>query len=92
MGDAIESRRRAELRELLMEHWDPIRVKDEPEAWDEYDRYVDALLARLADGADVDAVASYLGEVEAGQMELTSGPVECRDVGERVIAWYRRSR
>lgn len=87
-----EARSRVELRELLMQHWDPIRVKDEPEAWGEYDRYVDALLSRLAEGADADAIGSYLGTVEAKEMELATVPAERRDVGEMVVSWYRQSR
>lgn len=83
-----ESRSRVELRALLMEHWDPIGVKGHPDAWDEYDSYLDDLLRRLSEGADVDAVASYLAAVETGQMELPALPTERRDIGERVVAWY----
>ncbi len=36
--------RQRELRCILMTAWDPIRVGDAAEAWDEYDEYRPALL------------------------------------------------
>lgn len=36
-----------DIRQVLLTHWDPIRVKDEPMAQDEYDRSFGALFTLL---------------------------------------------
>jgi hypothetical protein len=56
---ARENRRR--VRQVLLEHWDPIGVRNIPEASDEYDRYVGQLYVMLMDDrASVEAINSYL--------------------------------
>ena len=41
MIDKATSRRiRAKIRHVLLEVWDPIGIKDEPNAQDEYDAYM----------------------------------------------------
>ena len=56
---ARENRRR--VRQALLEHWDPIGVRNIPEASDEYDRYVGELYVMLMDDrATVEAINSYL--------------------------------
>lgn len=54
-----ENRRR--VRQILMEHWDPIGVRNTPEASDEYDRYVGEIYVMLMDHrASEAAINDYL--------------------------------
>jgi hypothetical protein len=52
-----KTRGQRELRELLIEHWDPVKVKSVPEAQDEYDDYASGVGRRLQEGADAKTVA-----------------------------------
>jgi hypothetical protein len=52
---------RARVREVLMQEWDPIGVRDAPHAQDEYDRYVGQVYVMLMDQrATEQAIATYL--------------------------------
>jgi hypothetical protein len=52
MIDKATSRRiRVEIRHVLLDVWDPIGVKDEPNAQDEYDGYVGLIFDSLSGGA-----------------------------------------
>jgi hypothetical protein len=52
MIDKATSRRiRVEIRQVLLDVWDPIGVKDEPNAQDEYDGYVGLIFDLLSGGA-----------------------------------------
>jgi hypothetical protein len=44
------------VRQVLMEHWDPIDVRNTPEASDEYDRYVGEVYVTLMDDRASEAV------------------------------------
>jgi hypothetical protein len=56
--DKAESRRvRVEIRRVLVNVWDPIGVKNEPNAQDEYDGYIGKLFELLiSDAPDTDLV------------------------------------
>jgi hypothetical protein len=51
------------IRRVLLEEWDPIGVRDEPDAQEAYDGYTLALYGLLARGATDDDLAQYLAEV-----------------------------
>lgn len=52
MIDKATSRRiRVQIRHVLLDVWDPIGVKDEPNAQDEYDGYVGPIFDLLSGGA-----------------------------------------
>jgi hypothetical protein len=52
---------RAQVRRVLMDEWDPIGVRDAPEAQDEYDRYVAEVYVMLMDQrATPGAIAAHL--------------------------------
>jgi len=52
---------RAKVRQVLKETWDPIGVRDTPEAQDEYDRYVAEVYVMLMDQrATPEAIAAHL--------------------------------
>jgi hypothetical protein len=61
MIDKNESRRiRIEIRQVLLNVWDPIGVKDEPNAQNEYDCCLGSLFHLLTSGATDDDIGEYL--------------------------------
>jgi hypothetical protein len=59
--DKYESRRiRVQIRQVLLEVWDPIGVKDEPNARDEYDGYIGRVYELLVSGAHDSELIEYL--------------------------------
>jgi hypothetical protein len=56
------------LRRVLMRTWDPIGVRGEPLARDEYDRYVPWIAEHLRSGADANSIADLLGHIERDRM------------------------
>jgi hypothetical protein len=59
--DKTESRRiRVEIRHVLLNVWDPIGVKDEPNAQDEYDGYIGRLYQLLVSNAPQSELVDYL--------------------------------
>lgn len=66
-----ESRQiRAEIRRVLMDEWDPIGVKDTPEAADEYDLYLGDIYGLVTQGASPSKLSAYLRWVEVERMEM----------------------
>jgi hypothetical protein len=53
-----------------MEEWDPIGVRDEPEAAGEYEAYVGGVYRLLATGASKEAIAEHLATIERDAMGL----------------------
>ena len=59
--DKAESRRiRVRIRHVLLEVWDPIGIKDEPNAQDEYYSYIGDLYELLVSHADDSQVIDFL--------------------------------
>ena len=72
MVDKYESRRiRVEIRHVLLNVWDPIGVKDEPNAQDEYDCCLGALFELLTTSATDDQIAEYLWRQGTEHMGLS---------------------
>jgi hypothetical protein len=86
-----------ELRCILMTAWDPIRVADAPEAFDEYDGYIPGVAHRLRDAAGPEAavehVAAYLNHIQRDYMEDQLEEVAERNrwVASTLVAWHERS-
>jgi hypothetical protein len=69
--DKTESRRiRTEIRDVLLQVWDPIGVRDEPNAQDEYDSYVPGIFELLTAGASDECLGKHLLRIVNEQMEL----------------------
>ena len=64
----------ARIRAILNEHWDPLNVADQ--VTDEYDNYLDGILARLMEHASDDAIACHLQSIEIGAMGVNGTPFE----------------
>ncbi len=71
MIDKYESRRiRAEIRRVLMTVWDPIGIRNEPNAQDEYDGYLGGVFALLTGGASDDQINEHLLRIVIERMGL----------------------
>jgi hypothetical protein len=59
--DKEESRRiRVQIRHVLLEVWDPIGIRDAPNAQDEYDSYIGSLYELLTAKAPESELIEYL--------------------------------
>ena len=74
------------IRHILLADWDPIGIRDEPEAQDEYDSYLPAILGLLREGADADRIAAHLLRIEAEDMGLRPDPERARRVALKLRA------
>jgi hypothetical protein len=71
MIEKAESRRiRSEIRSVLLQEWDPIGIKDEPKAQDEYDGYVGHVYQLLTEHKSDEVIAGYLLQVVTERMGL----------------------
>jgi hypothetical protein len=60
----------AAIRRVLMELWDPIGVREEPEVQDEYDTYVPVIYRLLVTNRPKHELVDYLWWVETERMGL----------------------
>lgn len=74
-----------ELEHLLLVWWDPLGVYGEPEARDEYARYVPQLAGLLRSGAREADVAAHLRAVGASRIGATG---EADLAGRHVVEWH----
>lgn len=87
--DKAESRRiRVEIRHVLLNAWDPIGVKDEPYAQDEYDAYIGELYELVVNGSPDEALENYLFWVAHDRMGFSESA--CRTHNPATIAALRR--
>ena len=71
MIEKYESRRiRVEIRNVLMDVWDPIGIKNVGAARDEYDGYIGNVYGLLTRGATDEEIAAELLRIERERMEL----------------------
>ncbi|WP_404355658.1 hypothetical protein [Methylotuvimicrobium sp. KM1] len=76
------------IRKVLIEHWDPIGVMDDPE-WprDEYDSYIGEIYRYLARGESAEFIARHLCFIEETAMGLGHLPESARlPVADRLKA------
>ena len=72
MIDKYESRRiRVDIRHVLLSVWDPIGIKDEPNAQDEYDSYLGGVYELLVSGASDERIAVRLWQIVTEEMGLS---------------------
>ena len=58
------------IRQVLMQDWDPIGIKNTPECRDEYDSYIGGIYRLLARGATEEQIVEHLDRIESQQMLL----------------------
>ena len=66
----------AAIAQILIEDWDPIGVRDEPDATSEYDAYVGGIYRLLATGANAQQVAEHLVAIERDRIGFEETRVE----------------
>ncbi len=65
-----------QMRRVLLEEWDPIGVRNEPMAQDEYDSYLGHIYTLLAQDASEHQLAKHLNELETVDMGGSPRPQE----------------
>jgi hypothetical protein len=76
------------IHDILIKLWDPIGVKDEPHAQDEYDSYIPAILQFLQAQASVETIASHLHEIETRWMGLIGDRDHAHVIAQFLSATY----
>lgn len=76
------------IREVLMQHWDPIGVSHVPEAADEYDSYIGSVYRLLTTHTTDTELIDYLHKTETHTMGLTRSGT--RDHLKTVVAQLRK--
>lgn len=79
-------RTRAVIKEALMSEWDPIGVKDIPEAEGEYDGYVSTIYKMLIQEKTKEEIFDYLWCVETKHMGLTGNRQATDAFAERLLS------
>jgi hypothetical protein len=74
-----------------MSEWDPIHVKNSPEAAAEYDGYRDTIMQLLRSGTPAQRLAEHLAEVEQTRMGVTTTSEQLLPVAEQLVRWYPKS-
>ena len=78
---------RREIRRVLLQEWDPIAVKDVPEAQDECDIYVGGVFALLVRKASEDEIIERLYSIEKDRMGLACSDKQAlRTVARALLA------
>ncbi len=78
------------IGEVLLRNWDPLGVKDEPQAQDEYDAYVGGVYHLIASGATAKQIAEHLVRVETDRLGYPdTDPQDADSVGEQTSAAER---
>jgi hypothetical protein len=87
--DKYESRRiLVEIRRVLLQTWDPIGIRDEPKAQDEYDTYLGGVYALLVGGATDEEISNHLWHIVNDRMGLNAA----RKAMEETVAALRAIR
>jgi hypothetical protein len=61
---------KAQVREILLQTWDPIGIAGVAAARDEYDQYVKPITVMITTGTSADELSRYLLEIETNRMAL----------------------
>ena len=83
-----------QLRRILLKEWDPLRVRNTPEAANKYDAYLGQIASRLSAGASAQDIAAFLGDVEEVRMGLVpSAATRKRNeaLAARLRVWYDKA-
>jgi hypothetical protein len=73
--------------EVLHYVWDPIGVRDCPQARDEYHSYLPQVFGLVRNGASSKEIAIYLGKVTTGSMGLRENSEHDSNVATILINW-----
>jgi len=73
------------VRQALLNDWDPIGIRKEPGAQDEYDSYIPMVCKLLMTKRPVHEVFDYLWRLETEHMRLTGTRRETEQFAERLM-------
>jgi len=59
------------VKDILLADWDPIGIRDVPQAADEYDGYVTSVVEKIIAGSSVAELSEHLLEIERKAMGLS---------------------
>lgn len=69
------------VREILLHEWDPVGIKNEPNAQDEYDSYI-KLILHVVSQNNINIVATTLINIEIADMNLPGNVVRAARVAK----------
>jgi hypothetical protein len=72
------------IDEILWNDWDPIGVKEFPEARDEYQSYIYRIYELKKAGASIEILAKELNDIEMHRMGIFRDISKCLDVAKKV--------
>ena len=87
MSQRYEQELLTRVNEVLHYIWDPIGVRGEPNARDEYDSYVSGVCSLLHDGATADQIATHLDKIATERMGLSSNMNHCHETAHKLLDW-----
>lgn len=76
------------VKPILMQDWDPIGVRNVPQARDEYDGYARPIAAMLATKISVSDLSKHLLEIETKSMGLAGNQARALAVAQKLRAIY----
>ncbi len=76
------------IKMVLLNEWDPIGVRDIPEANDEYDAYVANIYKMLISHKSIHEICDYLWEVETKYMGLIGSKKNTINIAKRLLDVY----
>lgn len=73
-----------EVRKILLMDWDPIGIRDVPQAQDEYDNYVPRIAEMVTSRRSIVELSEYLLHLETGVMGLPGNRERARAVAGKL--------
>ncbi|WP_332701573.1 hypothetical protein [Devosia sp.] len=73
------------MRALLMQHWDPIGIRDVEQCYDEYDSYIPSILSLIDADIGIDELAQFLDKVVSERMGLYSNMAHSKSVAALLL-------
>ena len=75
------------INEVLHYLWDPIGVRGEPHARNEYDAYVPEIYSLIHGSASAEQIAAHLEKIETERMGLGSKPELALAIAHTLLEW-----
>jgi len=69
-----------------LNEWDPIGIRDVPQAKDEYDDYAAPIARLLVEGTSVAELSRYLLEIERDTLGLRGDPARASEVATKLLS------
>ena len=75
---------RLKIRSILLTEWDPLGIKNDPEAHNEYDSYIRHIESLLMHNSDARHISEFLLRVERDQMGLSGDFMRAESVSKSI--------